>query len=162
MSKKTKGQKLFLLLIIAAICIGAFCMAGCHTSCFGCDVGCNAEDENYSAGIINSCDSCGTENSCGIGAGGYLDDDAVSGGIRFLADSTSKKDANAVYGNASCYTEFDECGGCDLYCGTYNDEDGSNISGIFIEGDDFDVSCGEESGYGPYGMIKAWLSYFFR
>ena len=162
MNRKTKGQKLFLLLIISVVCIFAFCMAGCHVSCFNCDLGCNYKDGNFSTGIKNSCDSCGAQNSCGIGAGGYFGDEGVGGGIRFLADSVEKKDTNALFANGSFYTSTSDSNGCSAYVGIYTNEDGSYKYGIDITDGEPEVSCGENSGSYLYRMVKTWINSIFR
>lgn len=157
MNKKTNGQKLFFLLIIAAICIGAFCMTGCNASCFGFDFGCNAE-EGYSTAVMNSCDSCGSNNSCGAGAGGIVEDEHVSVGIRFFADAISTKGkANAVYGNATYYTSLEDCGGCNIVCGTYDNENAATISGVSVGDNGFDVTCCESTDFYFYRVIKSWI-----
>ena len=180
MKNFTKGQKFFLLLILSAICIGAFFFVGCsgRNSCFGCDfrygedyfasscLGINTavSGDKYlegRTGFFYSCDNCETTNSCGASAIGQADEGDNYAGIRFLADSVSKSDTNAIFGDASCFTE-DDCSGCEVSCGTYSDDDGANISSIYITHDDYEVSCGEsnDSSY-IYESLKGWLKYFF-
>lgn len=180
MNKKTKGQKFFLLTIISAICIGAFCFVGCsgRNSCFGCDL---QYDEDYFAssclgvktsvttdkglegysGFIRSCNNCGTTNSCGaiVNAGAIDDYNFVR--IRFLADSENTDNTKAIFSESSCSSE-DNFTICNTSCGTYTDDDGSNLSSIYITNDDYGVSCGEteDNGY-LYGAIKAMLIYLF-
>lgn len=175
MNKRTKGQKFFLLTIISVICIFAFCMAGCHVSCFGCNLGFNAEDGNFDTGIMNSCSNCGGSSSCGAGVAADIDEEGVGFGIRFLADSvkekgkttvgnltSSKAETNALYGDASCYLLFDECGGFEAGCGVYNDDLGATESYISFIDEELDTGCCEDSNSGVYKMIKFWFKELFK
>ena len=180
MKNMTKGQKFFLLLIISAICIGAFCFVGCsgRNSCFGCNfryaedyfasscLGINTAMSNDKglngrSGFLYSCDNCGTTNSCGAGTTAGLDGEDNYGEVGFLVDSVSKSDTNAIFGSASCFTA-NNCSGCNISCGTYTDDNGSNVSSIYITNDDYEVSCGEtnDNSY-IYESIRGWLTLFF-
>ena len=175
MKNMTKGQKFFLLLIISVICVFAFCMAGCHTSCFGCNLGFNAKNGTVNTGVMNSCSNCGSTSSCGAGAAADINDAGIGLGIRFLADSVKDKgtsnigsitfteeDINALYGDASCYILFDECGGCEAGCGIFNDDLGASESYISFMDGEFDTGCGEKSNSGIYRLIKFWFKELFK
>ena len=180
MKNMTKGQKFFLLLILSAICIGAFCFVGCsgRNSCFGCDfrygedyfasscLGINTAvsgDKNLEGrtGFFYSCDNCETTNSCGAGTTIGLNGEDSYAEVGVIADSVSKSDTNAMFGSASWFTA-NNCGGCGISCGTYTDDNGSNVSSIYVTNDDYEVSCGDESADSfIYTSLKNWFEMFF-
>ena len=175
MKNMTKGQKFFLLLIISVICVFAFCMAGCHTSCFDCEVGHTTKQGNQAIGILNTCDSYGKSNSCGIGSGCYTDDQSTGFGVRFLADSIGDikvdkygnfvryLDTTAVYGNASFYSDSDDRFNFNAYVGTYSDQDDDKgkMTGFRYEEGEFDFFSCQPYGIDAYYFIKYCIDNIF-
>lgn len=152
MDKKSKGEKLFVLLLIIVAAFAVVCLTGCSSSCFGCTVGCDEDEMGCVNGIGYKSDGCGSEDSCNatfncIDFEAPFDDD--SGKVLLLSCATNE---DGCGGESGCYNGTycggcSACGTCGFFCGSSEDHDVEEseigcINGCF--------TCGDSEGFWAY------------
>lgn len=152
MDKKTKGEKLFILLLIVTIGLALICLTGCSSSCFGCTVGCDEDDIGCVNGIGYESDGCGSEDSCNATwncidfVEPYDDGD---GKVLLLSCATNE---DSCSGESGCYNGTfcggcGACGTCGFFCGSSEDYDVDESEFGCMHGC---FTCGDTDGFWGY------------
>ena len=148
MNKKTKGEHLFIIILLCVISFSALCLAGCGGSCFGCSISCDkeeAEDAGCASGVSSLSDGCVTDDAC-IAVGACLDfedeNDTDAGIDNSFIESESvivlscESARSGCCGNSSCYNGvyMGSCMDCENYGCFFGDMEDGKI-------DDCSVGC---------------------
>ena len=146
--KKTKSEKLFVLLMVSVMCVVMLCLAGCNSSCLGCNVGCENNEGGCASGIGYTSEGCATDDSC-ISTCDCVDfekpynDD--SGDVLLMSCETVE---DGCGGESGCYNGT-FCGGCGA-CGTcgifYGEIDGYDVDETTIGCINGCSACGDSDG----------------
>lgn len=158
MDKKTKAEKLFVLLMISVACVVLLCFTGCSGSCFGCSVGCENGEGGCASGLSHTSEGCGSEDSCittcnCVDFEEPYDDD--SGKVLLLSCETVE---DGCGGESGCYSGS-YCGGCSSCgsCGIFFGEiDGYNVDETNLGCIDGCMACGDTDSAWAYLLNKLY------
>ena len=152
MNNKSKGEKLFIIAALFAICFAILCFTGCSGSCMGCTIGCENSEGGCASGIGCGSDGCLSSDSCMatlncVDFQEPYDDD--SGDVLLISCATQESGCG---GEDGCYNGLylgscSSCGTFGMFCGS---EEDYNLEEFNIGCIDGCFACGDTEGIWGY------------